>query len=98
MEVLKYTDIEGANTARAIYEGRMVRMDAHGWFDLPHNAAQASLAKYLIAWPVENRQLPIYQPYPTFTRALRYGFDQTANTPFSATAYTWYPKFLLGLQ
>ena len=93
MEVLKYNDILGMVTSTDVYEGRMVMIGPLGTALLPSTAAEAALAKYLIAWPVENRQLPIYQPYPTYTRALRYGFDQTANIPFNPTlVYTLYPN------
>lgn len=92
MEVLKYTDILGKDTSRAIVEGRMVFLDAYGRDNLPHSAAQAALSRYLIAWPVENRSIPMYEPYPTYTRALRRGFDQAGNVPFTAAVRTWYPN------
>jgi len=93
MEIHKFTDILGKVCESDIYEGRMVLLTRGvDRARLPHSAADAALARYLIAWPVENRVLPIYDTYPTFTRALRYGFDQTANTPFTATAYTFYPN------
>jgi len=93
MEIHKFTDILGKVAESDIYEGRMVMLTrGTDRVRLPHSTADAALARYVIAWPVENRLLPIYDPYPTFSRALRMGFDQTANTPFSATAYTFYPN------
>ena len=92
MEVNKYTDIIPSETSQAIYEGRMVRINSDGAAALPTSADEAALAEYVIAWPVEDRKLPIYNSYPTFTSALRQGFDQDANTPFSATVYTVYPN------
>jgi len=93
MEIHKFYDILGKVSESDIYEGRMVLLTRGvDRARLPHTLADARLARYVIAWPVENRLLPIYDPYPTYTRALRQGFDQTANTPFSATAYTFYPN------
>jgi len=93
MEIHKFTDILGKVCESDIYEGRMVLLTrGTDRARLPHSLVDARMARYVIAWPVENRVLPIYDPYPTFTRALRLGFDQTANTPFSATAYTFYPN------
>lgn len=93
MEIHKYTDILGVALDEDIYEGRMVLLSSTG-AQLPTSAGEAALAKYLVAWPVDNRKMPIYNTYPAYTRALRYGFDQDANTPWSATVYTTYP----GLQ
>lgn len=91
MEVHKYTDILGVTLDwNGVYEGRMVLLTANGC-RLPQSAAQAALAKYLVAWPVDNRPMPIYNPYPSYSQALRQGFDKTRNTPWSATVYTTYP-------
>jgi len=92
MEVLKYTDILGVTLDGDVVEGRMVVLTSTG-ADKPTNAGQAAKARYIVAWPVENRQLPIFQPYPTYDRALRWGFDRTSNSPFTPTAvYTFYPN------
>jgi len=90
MEVHKYTDILGVALAQGITEGRMVLLTEYG-ARMPTSAAEAALSKYLVAWPVDNREMPIYDTYPSYTWALRFGFDRTANTPFSATVYTTYP-------
>jgi len=93
MEIHKFTDILGKFAESDIFEGRMVLLTRGvDRARLPHTAADAALARYVIAWPVENRVLPIYDPYPTYSRALRLGFEQTANTPFANTAYTFYPN------
>ena len=92
MEVNKYTDILPGELSQAIYEGRMVRLNSDGEYALPTSADESALAKYVVAWPVEDRQLPIYNPYPTFSQALRQGFNSAQNTPFSATVYTIYPN------
>ena len=92
MEVNKYTDIIPGEAAASIYEGRMVFLNSDGQAQLPASATQEALAKYVIAWPVEDRQLPIYSAYPTYTSALRQGWDQATNTPFSATVYNLYPN------
>lgn len=89
MEVHKYTDILGVTLDLAIYEGRMVCLTETG-AKLPTSAAEAALSKYVVAWPVDNREPPIFQTYPQYTRALRYGFEQTTNLPHTTTLYyTW---------
>jgi len=103
MEIRKYQDIMGVVAAEDIVEGRMVlltpssdtydfgsRTDLPG-VKLPDNSTEAGEAKYVSGFAVDNRSLPIYQPVPAFTYALRQGFDQAANVPFSATVYLTHP-------
>ncbi len=101
MEIHKYTDILGMEIGEAIYEGRMVLIRPAGATSastpvamMPSDADQADLARYVVAWPVDDRKPPIFQSYPSYTQALRYGFDQTTNLPVSATLYYTWP----GLQ
>ena len=63
---------------------------------LPDNATEASRAKFCVAFEQDNRSLPLYQPHPSFDWALRYGFDQDANAPFSATVYLTHPGVQVG--
>ena len=58
---------------------------------LPDTAAEAARARYILKFEQDNRTLPIYQPNPSYSNALRYGFDQDANAPFSATVYLTHP-------
>jgi hypothetical protein len=91
MEIHKYTDIIGRTLDwNGVYEGRMVYLTEDGC-RIPQTAAQAAKSKYLVAWKQNNIPMPMYEPYPSYTWALRYGFDRTNNTPFSATVYTTYP-------
>lgn len=90
MEIHKYTDIIGRTINLDIYEGRMACLTAAG-AKLPTSAGESALAKYVVAWPVDNREMPIYKTYPSYSWALRYGFDRTRNTPFSATVMLTYP-------
>jgi hypothetical protein len=109
MEINKFSDIRGVVTNESIVEGRMVlvvpsindtydfgsRADLPG-VKLPDNSTEAALAKFPIAFAVDNRETPIYQPTPSVTFALRRGFDQSANVPFSATVYLTSPGNLVG--
>jgi hypothetical protein len=110
MEVRKYQDIIGVVTTEAIYEGRMVlltessesydfgsREDLPG-VKLPDDSTEAAKAKYIIAFASDNRSLPIYQSTPSYSYALREGWDQTANVPFSATVYLTHPGNMVGQQ
>ena len=91
MEVHKFTDILGVTLTQDVYEGRMALLSAAG-AKLPVNSTEAALARYLVAWPVDNREPPIYQTYPSYTQALRYGFEKATNLPVtSATLYYTYP-------
>lgn len=111
MEVRKYQDIMGVVTTEAIYEGRMVLLNSSSeTYDfgsredlpgvkLPDDSTEAAEAKYILQFASDNRSLPIYQPTPSFTFALRQGFDQTANVPItSATIYLTHPGNMVGQQ
>ena len=110
MEVRKYQDIMGVVTTQAIYEGRLVVLcdssETHDFgsqedlpgVKLPADSSDAAEAKYIIAFAADNRSLPIYQATPSFSYALRQGFDQDANVPFSATVYLTHPNDLVGIQ
>ncbi len=97
MEVHKYTDILGMEVGQAVYEGRMVLIQPAGGTSpgtpiavMPSDAAQAALARYVVAWPVDDRKAPIFQTYPQYSQALRYGFEQATNLPHTTTLwYTW---------
>lgn len=58
---------------------------------LPDNSTEATRAKFCVAFEQDNRSLPLYQPHPSYPWALRHGFDQDANAPFSATVYLTHP-------
>jgi len=104
MEINRFEDVVGGVTQDDIVEGRFVYLmdnkvgtiDFGSWadlpgFNIPQTADEAARAHFVITWPVDNRQLPFYQPYPAFAYALRQGFDQAANSPFNAKVYTTYP-------
>lgn len=99
MEINKYTDIVGAVATQDIVEGRMVlitaanashdfgsRTDLPG-VKLPANSTEAARAKFVLAFPVDNRPLPLVETYPSFSFALRGGWDQASNVPFQATIH-----------
>jgi len=108
MEIRNYQDIMGTVAIEDIVEGRMVLLtsssETHDFgsqedspgIKVPANSTEADEAKYICAFAVDNRSLPIYQPTPALSYALRGGFDQTANVPFSATVYLSHPGNMVG--
>lgn len=108
MEINKYSDIRGVVTKQAMVEGRLVlivagdetynfgsRTDLPG-VRLPVDSTEAALARYVVAFAVDNRETPIYQDVPDFTYALRGGFSQSENVPFSATVHLTPPGNKIG--
>lgn len=104
MEKNQFEQVLGAVAVADVVEGRMVLMTSHT-FDLdygsqtdlpgakvPSTSDEAAIAKFCVAFADDNRQLPIYQPNPSFSSATRYGFEQDANAPFSATVYITRPQ------
>lgn len=108
MEINKYREIVGVVTLEAIPEGRMVAMAAssetHDFgsreelpgVKLPDTQAEAARAHYVVAFAVDNTKPPIYEPMPAFSWALREGWDQAANVPFSATVHMTQPSMTIG--
>jgi len=108
MEINKLQDVEGVVVTEDIVEGRMVLLTSHGTsYDfgsrtdlpgvkLPDTSAEAALAKYVVGFALDNSQLPLYVPTPSMSYALRMGFDQSSNVPFSATVYLTHPSNLVG--
>src|SRR3972149_4864474 len=94
----------GAVVTEDIVEGRFGLLTSHSWsrdygsqtdlpgVKLPANSTDAAKARYLVAFEQDNRSLPIYQPNPSFSNALRYGFDQASNAPFSAQVFLAHPN------
>jgi len=110
MEINHYGDtILGVIPTEDIVEGRMVLLTSHTFdYDygskvdvpgckLPDTTDEAIRARYCITFAQDNRSLPLYQPQPAFSYALRYGFDQAANAPFAATVYLTKPGKQEGL-
>jgi hypothetical protein len=64
---------------------------------LPSDATEAAKAKYVLGFAQTNETPPIYRPAPGYNYALRYGFEQNPNTPFSATVYLTNPSVQEGL-
>lgn len=110
MEVNHYGDtIIGAVAVEDLPEGRMVLMTSHSYnvdfgsqVDLPgaelaDDATEAARSRYVVAFAEDNRSLPIYQPTPSMTYALRGGWDQPSNVPFAVdNVYLTHPNNLLG--
>jgi hypothetical protein len=109
MEIRKYTDIVGGVATTAIPEGRMCIMTSNlshskdfgsetdlPGFRMPQTAAEATKAKFVVTWPVNNSNfegaIKMFVSVPSFSYALRAGgWDQAANVPFTGTAYLTYP-------
>jgi len=108
MEIRKYQDIIGVVATEDLVEGTMVLLCAHTFsYDFgskedlpgvkkPDTTGEAALAKYVVAFAVDNSSTPIYSPYPSFNWALREGWDQDANVPFQATVYLTHPGNMKG--
>lgn len=104
MEINHYGDtILGVVASEDIVEGRMVLLTTNSFsrdfgsqtdlpaVKLPDTQAEAGRARYCVTFEQDNRSLPLYQPHPAFGFALRGGFDQAENAPFSATVYLTHP-------
>lgn len=99
MEINKLDDAIGAVAIQALEEGRMVILvpatDVQGLKIVgaryPVNTTEAKDAKYIVTWPQSNLPFPGPLSYPSMAFALRQGFEQVANAPFSQTVYTTYP-------
>lgn len=88
--------VVGAINDEEMYEGRFCKLAGSASYDIPAalyptSAAEAALAHYCVAFPEDQRSLPIYQPQPAFSYALRGGWDQASNVPFTAAVYTTHP-------
>lgn len=109
MEVNRLVDVFGCIPTADVVEGMFGLMTTHSFsadfgsqtdipgFKVPATAEEAKRAKYCITWAQENRELPIYSSIPSYTYALRQGFDRTTNVPFSATVYVTQPNHQEGL-
>lgn len=110
MEINRYKDIRGVVATEDIVEGRMVLLcaqtESHDFgsyadnepngVKLPDTAGEAAAARYCLTFAVDNSTPPIYQPFPAFSYALRQGFDQSENVPFSATVHLTHPGNKVG--
>lgn len=97
MEINKFDDALGAVALQSLTEGRMVVIaPVSGDSTLlgaryPVNSTEARDARYVVTWAQSNLPMPGPLSYPSFTFALRGGFDQPGNAPFSQTVYLTYP-------
>jgi hypothetical protein len=109
MEINDYGDTRmGGVVVADTVEGRMVCLTSHTesrnygsmtdlpGFKVPSSAAEAARSRYVVAFAQDNRSLPIYQPNPHYDWAMRYGFEQAENAPFSAEVYITHPGVQIG--
>ncbi len=100
MEINQFDEVIGVVPVNgSIVEGRFVVLvpqsvshDFGSYADLPGaripaTADEAAKATKVITFAVDNAPTPFYVPNPAYAFALRGGFDQAANVPFSATVY-----------
>jgi hypothetical protein len=109
MEINRFEDVLGVVTTEDIVEGRFVVLtpssetyDFGSQEDLagvkyPATAEEATRAKFILTFAVDNRPDPIMDPTPAMAYALRGGFDQAANAPFATTVYLTHPGNQEGL-
>jgi hypothetical protein len=98
-------DILGVVATEDILDGKMVLLTTHSedndfgsladivGVKLPTSADEAKRARFVATWARDNRTPPYYVPMPAYAWALRMGWDQAANTPFSATVHVTYPGY-----
>jgi hypothetical protein len=110
LEINKFDkEITGVVPVADVVEGRFGLMTSHtfdhnygsqtdlpGW-KVPATAEEAKRARYVITWAVDNREYPLFQPVPSYSYALRGGFDQSQSHPFTATFYLSHPEHKDGL-
>ena len=92
-------DVKGAVALTALTEGRMVCMASHSLSadlpaaKLPLTADEAKKARFMVSFPVTSQKPPFYTPEPSFAYAVRGGWDQASNVPFSAEVALTYPGY-----
>ena len=98
-------DVKGAIVTTATVEGRMVCMVSHSLsadfgsnVDLPGarvpvTADEAKKARFIVTFPVTQQKPPFYASMPSMSYALRQGFDQAANVPFTTEVQLTYPGY-----
>lgn len=104
MEINKYdSEIIGVVPTADVVEGRLGVLTSHAFnydwgskvdlpgFKVPATAEEAKNAKQILTWAVDNRPTPLFSTIPSFSWALRQGWEQAGNAPFSSTIYLTYP-------
>jgi hypothetical protein len=99
MEINELNEVYGVVPNADIKEGRFVVLTTQGFSKVfgggtdlpgcrvPANTTEAKSARFMIGWPMDNRDVPIYVSLPEVAYSLRQGFDKAANIPFSADVY-----------
>jgi len=91
--VLLVSNAEGGNSVDYDFGSRLDLPGAR----LPLTSAEAEKAHFIITFAVDNSSIPIYNPYPSYSFALRSGFDQAANVPFDAEVHLTQRSMVEGL-
>lgn len=106
MEVNKVNgDIVGVVATDNILDGKMIFLTTHSQSanfgsltdlpgaGLPATEEQAKRARFVATWARDNRSTPLFIPAPAYPWALRMGWEQAGNTPFSATVHVTHPAY-----
>lgn len=98
MEINKYRDIFGGITLEDIYAGRMVVLSDDGTDDdgiygveLPTTSSKAGNASFCIDFVPTELEGPYYDSRPSYDWALRQGWDQDGNDPYTPEVSHVYP-------
>jgi len=103
MEINAFENVIGVVPIVDVVEGRFVVLATHDYrpdfnsqtdlpgVKIPATAEEAKRARFVLTFAVDNRPLPIVESFPQMPFALRGGFDQDANAPFTNTMYLSYP-------
>lgn len=99
MEINQFDEVIGVVPTADVVEGRFVVLTSQGFSPdfgsyadlpgakIPSTADEAAKASRIITFAVDNRPTPFFGTNPAFNFALRGGWDQAANVPFSTTVY-----------
>lgn len=103
MEINRFEEVMGVIPTADVVEGRMGLVTSHTFthdfgsrtdlmgFKVPATAEEAKRARFILTWAVTNQEAPYLVPVPSYSWAMRGGFNQASNVPFTTTVYMTYP-------
>jgi hypothetical protein len=100
LEINRFEEVNGVVAQANIVEGRMVKLSANVFTadfgsladlpgaHVPATAEEATRAKYIVTFALDNRPTPIYGSNPAYSWSLRAGgWDQATNVPFTTEVF-----------
>jgi hypothetical protein len=99
MRINRFLDVYAGVVMEDVAEGRFCLQVPSGSDEpimgvrLPTTSDEASDAELCVAWPPTNQEPPYYTDIPSYSWALRQGFDRDANAPFNTDVSYVYPGF-----